>query len=177
MKITEKLATNARLGPITRRARMSAGATLQAARGAGEEAQVVDHERDLVLAECVDRLAGVVGLQLGELVGVLLNRIGELEQRSRALAGRRDRPALEGSARGFDGAVNVGCRRQRGVRNHLTGRRVEHRFALTVRGRHVRPVDEVLKLCGGSCRHTERRYHRCAGAPTALILGIIKRDG
>ena len=27
MKITEKLATNARLGPSTRRARMSAGAT------------------------------------------------------------------------------------------------------------------------------------------------------
>ena len=58
---------------------LAGGAALEAPRGAREEPQVVDHERDLVVAEGVDRLAGVVGLELGELVGVLLDRVGELQ--------------------------------------------------------------------------------------------------
>ena len=58
---------------------------LHAARGAGEEAQVVDHRRDLVALEGLDRLAGVGGLELGDLVGVLLERVGQLEDRQRAL--------------------------------------------------------------------------------------------
>ena len=48
---------------------------LHAARGAGEEAQVVDHGRDLVALEGLDRLAGVGRLELGDLVGALLERI------------------------------------------------------------------------------------------------------
>ena len=46
------------------------------------------HERDLVGAHRGDRLAGVVGLDLGQLLGVLLDRVGELQQRQRALARR-----------------------------------------------------------------------------------------
>ena len=77
------------------------GLALHVARGAGEEAQVVHHERDLVLEERAARLARVGRLEVGELVGVLLDRVGQLEQRLRALAGRGGGPALERAAGGL----------------------------------------------------------------------------
>ena len=50
--------------------------------------------------KALTRLAGVGGLEVGELVGVLLDRVGELEQRELALARRGRRPGVEGAARG-----------------------------------------------------------------------------
>ena len=76
---------------------LAGGRALQEPRGAGEEAQVVGDERDLVGLDGLDRLAGVERLQLGQLVAVRLDRVGELQQRVRALAGRRARPAVEGA--------------------------------------------------------------------------------
>ena len=88
---------------------------LQHARGAGEEAQVVGDDGDLVGLDGLDRLAGVERLQLGELVAVRLDRVGDPQQRERALARRRARPALERAARGGDGAVDVGRVGERGA--------------------------------------------------------------
>jgi hypothetical protein len=61
---------------------------LHGAAGAGEEAQVVRAERDLVVQEGLAWLAGVRGLEIGDLLGVLLDQVRELEQRRAALAGR-----------------------------------------------------------------------------------------
>ena len=66
------------------------------ARGAGEEPQLVDAGRHLVGRGQVQRLAGVPGLDRDELVGTLLDRVGEPQQRELALgrggaAPRRER--------------------------------------------------------------------------------------
>ena len=55
------------------------GLPLEVARGAGEEAEVVDGERDLVDGDR-RRLADVLGLELPQLFGVLLHDVREREQ-------------------------------------------------------------------------------------------------
>ena len=120
-----------RLAPDDRgvAAHVLAGRTaLEASRRPGEEAQVVDHERDLVVAEGVDRLAGVVGLDLGELVRVLFDRVSELEKTERALAGGCRRPAGEGLAGGLHRLIHVSRGGDRSVRDHLARGRVEDRL-------------------------------------------------
>ena len=101
---------------------LAGGLALHAARGAGEEAQVVDQERDLALGEPV-RLADVRGLEEGELVGVRLDPVGELQQHPGALAGGAVEPALEGVMRGVDGALDVLGAAHRHLRQDLLGRR------------------------------------------------------
>ena len=74
--------------------------------GAGEEAQVVDDDRDLI-DRGADRLAGVLRLEAAELVGPRLDGVGELEQQPAALAGGRVLPGLEGGRGGVRGAIDV----------------------------------------------------------------------
>ena len=65
-----------------------------------------------------DRLADVPALELGQLLAVLLEQVGELGQRPAALAGGPARPALallEGRPCGLDGAVDVGPAAERGA--------------------------------------------------------------
>jgi hypothetical protein len=118
---------------------------LQAARGAREEAQVVHHEGDLVVAERLDRLAGVGGLQLGQLLGVGLDRVGDPQQGERALGRGGARPALEGGAGGGDGAVDVGGARVGRLGDLLARRRVQHRLRSALGGLHRISVDEVAQ--------------------------------
>ena len=119
---------------------LAGGLALQAARGAGEEAQVVDHRRDLVVLERLQRLAGVGRLELGDLVGVLLDRVGEPQERQRALA-RASCSAQPSNApaRGLDGAVDVGRRSSRApaaIASPVAG-------LTTAVGRALRRVDEL----------------------------------
>ncbi len=87
------------------------GLALEQARGAREEPQVVDHDRDLV-DRGGDRLAGVLRLEATQLVGPCLDGIGELEERQAALLRRGLAPGLEGRLGGVRGAVDVlGARR------------------------------------------------------------------
>ena len=70
-----------RLAPDHRRVALEVLArrlALHAARGAGEEAQVVDGGGQLVGLDRGERLAGVARLELGEFVGVRLDGVGEL---------------------------------------------------------------------------------------------------
>ena len=79
-------------------------------RGAGVVVEHEAHPGDLA-ARSGDRLAHVPALELGELLGVLLDQGGELGQRPPALAGRPGRPALalvERPPGGGHGAVHVG---------------------------------------------------------------------
>jgi hypothetical protein len=59
---------------------------------------VVDRRRDLLAGHQGERLAGVAALQLHELVGVLLDQVGQLQQRPLAVRRRAVAPALEGAS-------------------------------------------------------------------------------
>ena len=74
-------------------------AAVEHARRAREEADLVDHRRDLLRGRERARLAGVLDLGGDELVGARLDRIGEAQQRELALGGRRVAPLLEGGGR------------------------------------------------------------------------------
>ena len=75
-------------------------------RGTGEEAQVVDDDRDLV-DRGADRLAGVLRLEAAELLATRLERVGELQEHAAALGRGRVLPGLEGGRGGVGGAVDV----------------------------------------------------------------------
>ena len=77
----------------------------------GVEAEVLDGLVELRL-DRRDRLADVARLELGEVLAVGDDRVGERVQEARALGRRRLRPvARERAARGLDGAVDVLGRR------------------------------------------------------------------
>ena len=124
---------------------LAGGAALHAARRAGEEAQVVGHHRDLVAEHARDRLARVDRLLARQLLAVLLDRVGEPEQRLGARRRRRLRPALERALGGGDRGVDVGGLRQRRLRDLLAGGGVQHRLGRAARGRAEGAVDEVLE--------------------------------
>ena len=82
---------------------------LDLGRPAGEVAQVLGGERHVDALGELDRLAVVERLELGQLVRVRLDRVGERQHRARALGGGDPAPApvLEGLARRADRAVDV----------------------------------------------------------------------
>ena len=77
--------------------------TLETPGRAGEEPQVVDHERDLVRPHRVDWLARVDRFEPRELLAMLLDRVGEAEQRGRALRRGGRTPRAERTAGSADG--------------------------------------------------------------------------
>ena len=91
-----------RLAPDERRhaAHVLAGrAPFEHARGAREEADLVDHRRELLRGREPARLAGVLDLGVDELVRPRLDRVSEAQQRELTLGGRRVAPLLEGARR------------------------------------------------------------------------------
>src|SRR5436190_5294131 len=141
---------------------------LEVARRAREEAQVVDHERDLVVLERVDRLAGVGGFELRDLVGALLDRVGELQQGERALAGRGGAPpGVERGAGCLDGTIDVGLGGGGDLGDLLTGGGVEDGVGAALFGGDELAVDEVLKRGGGGAHTPERTTAYCS-APSYL---------
>ena len=103
-------------------------------RGAGVVVEHEAHPGDLA-ARPGDRLAHVPALELGELLGVLLDQGGELGQRPPALAGRPGRPALalvERPPGRLHGAIDVGRAAERRGRDDAAGRRVHHVERLAV---------------------------------------------
>ena len=124
---------------------LAGGLALHGPGRAREEAQVVDHERDLVVLERLERLAGVGGLQPGDLVGVALQGVRDPQEGQRALRRGGPGPALERAPGGGDRAVDVGRRGGRGLGDGLAGGGVEHRLGAALRGIDELPVDEVLQ--------------------------------
>ncbi len=87
---------------------------LEVAGGRGEEADVVGGRREFLVDEGLARLAGVGRFEVGQLLAVLLDRIGKGEQPVRPLAGRGGRPAvLEGGLGRGDRTVYVLDSRER----------------------------------------------------------------
>ena len=133
---------------------LAGGLALHAARGAREEAQVVDHERDLVGLERLDRLAGVRRPRAAAISSACSSiASASLQQRERALARRGRRPAVEGAC---------ARRRPRG-RRRRAGRAAPAAISSPVAGLRTGlgralgrvdelAVDEVLQRAhGGGC--------------------------
>ena len=57
------------------------GATFELAGGPGEEPDLVDHRRDLFAHGQRERLAGVLALKRDQFFGMLLDGVGDLQQR------------------------------------------------------------------------------------------------
>ena len=152
---------------------LARGLALEDAGRAGEEPELVDHRGDLLArGERLD-LPGVLGLEGDELLGVGLDRVGELQQRLLPVARRGAAPvALERLLGGGVGGVDVvgsadRCRRDDGSGGgvHDIGRRIRA-------GVDVLAVDEVAKRartahggcsqgwCGRRCRWTLNRDPR-----------------
>ena len=122
------------------------GLALEHPRGAGEEAQLVEHRRDLLAPRQRVRLAGVLTLEADEVVGPGLDGVGELQQRGLALAGGRVTPRLERRGRGGIRPVDVGLAADGGRGHDLGGRRVDDVGRRVAVGVDVLATDEVAEL-------------------------------
>ena len=119
------------------------------------------------LLDGVDRLAGVVGLELGE----RRRRAPRSRRRGRAAPARARRASSRAQpgkarARGGDGAVDVRAGRVRRRRDRLAGRRVDDLGGAALGGVDELAVDEVLQ----GRAHGRRRY-RTVRAP----FGAVRR--
>ena len=147
------------------------GLALHDARRAREEAQVVDHRRDLVDGRA-DRLAAVAALEAAELVGARLDGIGELQEQEAAVLGRAVLPGLEGRRGAPSRAVDVLGRR----RGHI-GDRLRRSAGLTIVGglaaRAVDPgaTDELLV----AARRRDGIGHRGPPPPRRCGLGCRRQ--
>jgi hypothetical protein len=126
---------------------LGCGLAFERAGGAGEEAEVVDRERHFALDDR-RRLADVQGLELRELVRVLLQHVGELQQELHPVLRRLLEPAGERALGGFDRKVDVRLRGALDLGDHVAGRGVQdlHRPAV---GLDPLAPDEVLVLLDG----------------------------
>ncbi len=139
-------------------------AALQDARGAREEAEVVGGVGHLLRHGQVQRLAGVLALDLVDLVHAGLDRVGDLEHRGGAVLRRRVTPALEGGRRGGVRTVDVlGARhRRRGV--HLPRGRVDDVVGLARDRVDELTVDDVLEALVGHGSEPRRLTTESVGA-------------
>ena len=92
-------------------------------RSAGEEPEQIGADGDLV-DRGANRLARIRRLETAELVGVGLERIGDLEHDQAAILGRRLAPRLERLVGRLDRPVDVLVRRRRHFRYHLAVGRI-----------------------------------------------------
>ena len=115
---------------------------------AGVVAEAVDHQRQVAVAALADRLAVVERLELGQLVDVLLDQVGELVHQPAAVAGVHLAPGagVERLARGLDGQVDVGGVPLGDLGDDLLGGRVDRRERLAAGAVAPLAVDQHLGL-------------------------------
>jgi hypothetical protein len=78
------------------------------AHGAGEEAVAIDDRRDFVIEHGIDRLAAVERFERAKPGGVLLDRVGDLQEISRSARRAWSATSLEGLFGGIDRSVDLG---------------------------------------------------------------------
>ena len=110
---------------------------------AGEEPELVHARVQLQLAGLRPRLAGVADLALDELVGVLLDEVGQSEQGLLSLRGRRTPPVDERRRGRPDRGVDVRSPGERGLPDGRSGRRVDELHGAV--GRDGLAVDHVVQ--------------------------------
>ena len=138
-----------RLAPDHRRVALGVlgrGLALEIARGTGEEAQVVGHDARLV--DChPPRLADVERLEPRELLGVLVDDVGELRAEAPcgpSASSSASRPTPSSAA--ATACCHVIGSSARYLGDHLTCRRVQHLHRLARRRVHELAADELLLL-------------------------------
>ena len=77
--------------------------------GAGEEAKLVNRRGQLAIDRCLIGLSRVLHLEPGELLGVVLDGVGDPKQRHAPLRGRGLPPGLEGPLRRPHRGVDILC--------------------------------------------------------------------
>ena len=119
-------------------------AAFQIAGGTGEEADLVGHHRNLLGPGQPERLAGVLGLDLDQFLGVIIDGGGHLEQRLHPVL-RGGLPPDLGKSAGSrrDGPTDVRRPGQRRSRVHLAGRGVDDVGIAALDGLDELAVDEV----------------------------------
>ena len=119
-------------------------------RRSGEEPDLVDHRRDLLVPGQADRFAGVLRLEGDQLLGVGLQRVGDADEGQAALGGRGVAPAVERLGCGPSGGVDVGTGRHRRLGELLAGDRVDERRGPALDRVPQLAVDEVLDRAHGA---------------------------
>jgi hypothetical protein len=113
-------------------------------------AEAVDHEWQVDVAALGDRLAVVEGLELGQLVLVLLDQVGEPVHQLAAIAGVHLAPGaivvVERLARGLDRQVDVLGAGFGHLGDDLLGRRVEGLECLAAEAIAPLAVDQEFRL-------------------------------
>jgi hypothetical protein len=127
---------------------LARGLPLEQARGAGEEAQVVGRDRDLVVDDRL-WLADVRRLEGPQLVRVLVQGVGQPEQRLGALLRRRLAPLRKRLLRRLDGAVDIGLASARNLADHLARGGVDHLLCPALDGVDPLAADVVPPLLHG----------------------------
>src|SRR6185436_13868553 len=156
---------------------LGGGLALEVPRRAGEEAEVVRHHAGLVDGD-PPRLADVPRLESRELLGVLVDHVGEPEQELHPVLRRLLAPCLPRPLGRGDRAVDVLLSGPRHLRDDLARRRIQHLHRLAREGVDELAVDEHLLL-----RHRnahESSFARCptfGRAPTSGPERIAGRRG
>ena len=116
--------------------------------GAGIELEVA-RQRDRVGPCLLQRLAGVLGLELRQLLDMGLDRIGPAPQQAAAIDGGHPAPeAGMGRARGRDGLIDVVGAAAGDLREHGAARRIDHRQRLAAARRDRLVADEMDEAHG-----------------------------
>ena len=85
-----------------------------------------------------ERLAAIQGLDGGEAIGILVDSVGELQEKARALGGRRARPGLERLVGGRDRRLHLGGARFGHLGDRLVGPGIEDRVGFSGAGNELR---------------------------------------
>ena len=116
---------------------------------AGEVAERGGCPGDVEDGGVAERVAGVGGLQAGELVGVVLDGVRQPVEQPAAARRRDPGPAGEGLACRADRPLDIARPRGGDLRDHLAGVRVEHGEGRAVDGVDELAPDEQLRLHRG----------------------------
>ena len=114
---------------------------------AGVVLEAVDGGGDVDAEAVGDRLAGIDGVDLGELLAVVVDELAELVDELAAIGGVHGGPLREGGAGGLDGAINVFGGTFSNAGDGLAGGGVGIVVVLAGSRLHPSAVDE--ELCGG----------------------------
>ena len=125
------------------------GLPLEVPRRAREEAQVVRHDARLVDRD-PPRLADVLRLEARQLLCVLVDQVGELQEQLHPVLRCLPAPLVPRRLRRGDRALDVLRRATGHLRDHLAGRRVEHLHRLARRRVDELAADEHLVLGHGN---------------------------
>src|SRR5829696_7478400 len=130
---------------------LAGGQPVEHARGAGEEADLVDRRRHLLVHGELERLAGVLALQPDQFLGPVLEGVGDLQQGPAALGGGGVAPLLEAALGRLHGRVDVGLARSRDLGELLAGGGVDQGGGAPVGRVPVPAPDEVLQRAKRHC--------------------------